>query len=212
MQHDEFDIPTPCEQDWDEMEEVDGGRFCQQCQHIVVDASSMTKKAFDRLVRREGLENICANFALGANDEIIHLPPEPSQLQRQLQGAQKLLSVAATVSLVGLAACDDLDRTPPAKPEAVQPVAPVGPGASRTPPQVDVKPINTMPKSTRSKRALMYTKRVNAGDARRVTLKGVLRDLEIIQEQRRKSHIKGRMRRRTRGKPALVIVPQDGKK
>lgn len=224
MKHDEFEIPTPCEQDWDEMEEAEGGRFCAKCQHLVVDASAMTQKAFAQLVKQEGLENICANFELDDNDNVIHLPPEPSQLQRQLQGAQKLLSVAATVSLVGLAACDDLDRSPVEKPQAVQPVqAETKPGASRTPP--NIKPIKIMPKPTRSKHALMYTKRVNSGHAphvsfksalqgvrsRRVTFKDAMRDLELIQYARQKKRIRGRMKRR-HGKPALVIIPDDDKK
>ena len=43
-----YRIDEPCSEDWDAMEPHEMGRFCQKCQHAVVDATEMTKSEFER--------------------------------------------------------------------------------------------------------------------------------------------------------------------
>ncbi|MFT5353073.1 MAG: hypothetical protein ACI9KE_000270 [Polyangiales bacterium] len=42
-----YRIDEPCNEDWDSMEVHEDGRFCQSCQHSVVDATKMTKREFE---------------------------------------------------------------------------------------------------------------------------------------------------------------------
>lgn len=38
-------VPKPCSQNWNELKETDGGRFCHNCQKTVVDFSGLSNKA-----------------------------------------------------------------------------------------------------------------------------------------------------------------------
>ncbi len=42
--HDRFEISSPCSENWDEMPREGMKRYCEKCQHSVVDFSELTPK------------------------------------------------------------------------------------------------------------------------------------------------------------------------
>lgn len=95
-------IVRGCDESWDEMMISEMGRFCERCQHEVIDSQMLTREQFFALV--DGGRPICGRLSYDARDQIIF--KQDPQLIRQRAGLKQLISVAATVSLVGLAACD----------------------------------------------------------------------------------------------------------
>lgn len=56
-----YRIDEPCTENWDSMEPKDGGRFCQSCEHVVIDATNMTKREFDAHFEASS-GGVCAQF------------------------------------------------------------------------------------------------------------------------------------------------------
>ena len=54
-----YRIDEACNEDWDAMAPHETGRFCQRCQHAVVDATEMTKREFAAFFE-EAEGDVCA--------------------------------------------------------------------------------------------------------------------------------------------------------
>lgn len=63
-------IPTPCHENWQNMDEVQQGRFCHSCAKTVVDFSAMTdQQVIDYL---SNTQNVCGRIDAGKMDMINH--------------------------------------------------------------------------------------------------------------------------------------------
>ena len=86
-----IEIPTPCHEDWSQMTPAEKGKFCQNCQKVVVD---FTKKN-DREVLEEinEDENLCGRF-------------RKDQLNRKLNSnvRNNISKVAASIALTAMLA------------------------------------------------------------------------------------------------------------
>lgn len=109
-------IAAPCHEDWDAMNPVDRGRFCQSCTKKVHDLTEMTQDEAQALLRSRAGERICVRYAHDDQGRIRFRP-----------------AAIAAVAVAALAAC-----TPHAPPEptphepvvetiAAPPVIPVAP-------------------------------------------------------------------------------------
>lgn len=56
-----YRIDEHCNEDWDAMEPDERGRFCNRCQHSVIDATKMTKGEFETLFN-EANGDLCVQF------------------------------------------------------------------------------------------------------------------------------------------------------
>lgn len=56
-----YRIDEHCNEDWDAMQPDERGRFCQRCQHSVIDATKMTKGEFETLFNNAKGE-LCVQF------------------------------------------------------------------------------------------------------------------------------------------------------
>jgi len=64
----DFRIPEPCEESWASMEPRPGGRFCQRCQHVVVDLSRLTRREAEARIKSERGEYLCVQLAVDDSD------------------------------------------------------------------------------------------------------------------------------------------------
>ena len=103
-------IDSPCDEPWDSMEPRSGGRFCQRCQHTVLDLSKMTRAQAERVIRAtpEG-ERICINMAVDPLDAPI-FRPEPRRARHFVGGL--VLVAALTAGGCGASHGED-SREPP---------------------------------------------------------------------------------------------------
>lgn len=73
-----LNIPGPCTQSWDDMNAVEGGRFCRHCQKKVIDFSGMSDQEI-----RAALDNtngqLCGRFDITQLRREITLPAEPKR-------------------------------------------------------------------------------------------------------------------------------------
>jgi len=102
-------IPKPCDESWSAMEQRADGRFCQRCQHTVVDLSRMTRRQAEARVAKETGEYLCVRLAVNEADAPL-FRPEPSRARSFAGG---LVLVAALTA----AGCRDRD------PEAAELIA-----------------------------------------------------------------------------------------
>jgi hypothetical protein len=56
-----FSIPEPCSENWNEMNPVEQGRFCDKCCKAVVDFSSKTTNEILDFLKASRTKSICAN-------------------------------------------------------------------------------------------------------------------------------------------------------
>lgn len=71
-------IPKPCEEPWSAMEQRADGRFCQRCQHTVVDLSRMTRRQAEARLAKEAGDYLCVRLAIDESDAPL-FRPEPSR-------------------------------------------------------------------------------------------------------------------------------------
>lgn len=88
-------IPQPCNERWSEMTPTEQGRFCQSCQHQVIDFTKMTDAQIVRyLTKQQG--RVCGrmqNFQLNRN----LLPP---QIETK-SWLQKMIALVAFIMSFG---------------------------------------------------------------------------------------------------------------
>ena len=113
----EVAIPEPCDMDWDEMDDWSAKeRFCQRCEKSVHNLSALTEVEAMTLLERTGWQ-ACVNFEVDEEGKVVYRKPDPTRLERQIEGALRLVAAAAII--LPLAACDT-----PAEASAIAPVAP----------------------------------------------------------------------------------------
>ena len=139
-------LPKPCHVAWDTMHAEDASprRYCDTCEKHVHDLSAMTKREAEALLQASDW-NICVNYEVNEDGEMLFQPEPPSRLMQQIQGAQKLLAAAALITPLALiqAACDEdpslrLGGEPMPVAQSVEatggtPTTPPGPGAGLEP-------------------------------------------------------------------------------
>lgn len=55
-------IPQPCSEKWNNMEALDGGRFCTACSKVVVDFTHMSASEITAYFEKRTKERICGRF------------------------------------------------------------------------------------------------------------------------------------------------------
>jgi hypothetical protein len=87
-------IPTPCTQNWADMDIAEQGRYCQSCRKTVTDFSSLTNDQILKTLSASG--DTCGRFAFGQLDILNStlVPQKPSRF------SWKKLSIAA--AFIGL--------------------------------------------------------------------------------------------------------------
>ena len=108
-----YRIDEPCNEDWDAMEPREGGRFCQSCAHVVVDATKMSKKEFEAFFdAADG--DVCAQFLTN--------PLGDGVFRRALTPPRPLGSFVLLSTLLASACASE--SAPPIEPEEVQVILP----------------------------------------------------------------------------------------
>jgi hypothetical protein len=107
-----YRIDEPCTENWDAMEPKDGGRFCQSCEHVVIDATNMTKREFDAHFEATS-GGVCAQFR--AN------PVGDGVFRRDLPRPRSLGSFVLLSTLLA-SACGTEAPAEPAQVAAIEPV------------------------------------------------------------------------------------------
>jgi hypothetical protein len=90
MRRTHLPISSPCHEDWDAMDRVARGRFCQQCDKQVFDLSSMTEREAEGVLAEHAGARICVRYCHGRDGAIRFRPERPA---------------AVAVLAVALAAC-----------------------------------------------------------------------------------------------------------
>lgn len=89
-------VDAPCQEDWQKMSEHEPGRFCQRCQHTVIDFSSFSDKELQQFLQQAA--NIpCGRFHNTQLNRVIGLPQE-----RMLKPRQAAPVAAAVLILFSL--------------------------------------------------------------------------------------------------------------
>jgi hypothetical protein len=104
MKRVKVDLSFVCDEEMDAMPEVEGGRACARCEHVVRDLTAMRQEDALRMLRdaEERGERVCAWQLAGPDGETLFLdsPPERLQLARQLRGATQMMLRAASLMAV----------------------------------------------------------------------------------------------------------------
>lgn len=108
-----YRIDEHCNEDWDAMQPDEQGRFCQRCQHSVIDATKMTKGEFETLFN-DAQGELCVQFRANPSGDGI--------FRRDLVKPRPLGSFVLLSTLLA-GACS---TEPPPGPASVPLVAPGG--------------------------------------------------------------------------------------
>jgi hypothetical protein len=97
-------IPSPCNADWDKMENRDRSRFCKNCNKIVYDFTQRSEEDLNKLIQETG-KGFCGRFYEDQIDQNLRLSyRKRSLLQSFIKTSLSLLSIIAlkllTVSYV----------------------------------------------------------------------------------------------------------------
>jgi hypothetical protein len=116
----EIEIPEPCDMAWDEMDDWSAkARFCRRCDKSVHNLSALTEAEAHDLLERTGWQ-ACVNFEVDDEGKVVYRKPAPSRLERQIEGAMRLVAAAAVA--LPLAACSVPAEAPMSAPIAVSPI------------------------------------------------------------------------------------------
>jgi hypothetical protein len=88
-------IPQPCNQDWADMQPVEGGRFCGSCRHAVVDFTRMTDQEILAAFTRH---SPCGRFRADQLERVIAAPATPAGMHWLPRWALSLLLLAGAAS------------------------------------------------------------------------------------------------------------------
>lgn len=88
-------IAEPCEERWEDMERRPEGRFCDRCQHTVLDLTRLTKREATKRLKQETRDYVCVQLAMRGDDAVFK--PEPKS--RWAPGL--VLAAALTVGCSG---------------------------------------------------------------------------------------------------------------
>lgn len=94
----ELKIDEPCHMSWADLEGAGARRFCDQCTLHVVDGSSMTQSAAEKLVE-ESEERVCMRVEVDGQGRPVHTP-ETAAAGRVLSGIKWTLASSLLVACV----------------------------------------------------------------------------------------------------------------
>ncbi len=95
MKRGELPIPEPCRESLADMRVLPTKqRYCEKCEHSVIDVSAMTESQARRFLARAQPSGVCVSYLVGADGQIAFQPTQP---RRSLAAPALLgLSLAAT--------------------------------------------------------------------------------------------------------------------
>jgi hypothetical protein len=67
-------IPTPCHENWDNMTNVQQGKFCGSCQKNVVDFSDMSDRQVAEFFKKPSTGSVCGRFMTDQLERDIEIP------------------------------------------------------------------------------------------------------------------------------------------
>jgi hypothetical protein len=174
----DFRIPEPCPERWDEMQPRGEGRYCDRCQHTVLDLSRMSRRQAEHRLKAERGDYVCVRLAFDPLERPV-FRPEPSRAPYFAGG----LVLVAALTAGGCAGTEtgagepevaqlapDPAAEPPMMPVADGPMLPTlteAPGVTSDTPElatgpVDAEVVDDDPTPTAAQRAL--TRRKHARD------------------------------------------------
>lgn len=118
-----FHIPEPCEERWEDMAPRGEGRFCERCQHTVVDLSKMSRAQAESRMRRVTGDYLCVQLAVDEDDAAL-FRPAPSRAPHWAGG----LVLLSALSAAGCAEGDAPEMT-----ETIEPCELPDPGPAMQP-------------------------------------------------------------------------------
>ena len=118
----EIGIASPCGEDLDAMSGTHGCRFCEKCQHEVINLSAMTRSAAEAFLERNAEnDDLCVMVEHHGSGEVLFMP-EPERRREEREYARWLKAAAVAIPL--LAACNN--TKPSTKtPKPTQTITPV---------------------------------------------------------------------------------------
>ncbi|WP_276504523.1 carboxypeptidase-like regulatory domain-containing protein [Terrimonas pollutisoli] len=72
--HIQLNIPSPCNENWDQMKPVNTGKFCGSCQKQVMDFTSMSDTQLVEFFRKQMTGSVCGRFMNAQLDRPIEIP------------------------------------------------------------------------------------------------------------------------------------------
>ena len=85
-------IKNACQQQWSEMSEGRGGKFCEQCQKTVIDFTQFTDQEIIQLIN-EKKEKLCARVLPGQTNRNLEIPQQGNKLASSVLAIGLLASV-----------------------------------------------------------------------------------------------------------------------
>ena len=70
----QLSVPTPCHEDWDKMNPVEKGRFCDSCQKKVIDFSNMSDREIATFFKKPSSDSVCGRFMQDQLERSIEIP------------------------------------------------------------------------------------------------------------------------------------------
>src|SRR5215211_7593598 len=72
--HLQLSVPTPCHENWDKMNPVEKGRFCDSCQKKVIDFSHMSDREVATFFKKPSTGSVCGRFMPDQLDRAFEIP------------------------------------------------------------------------------------------------------------------------------------------
>lgn len=73
-------IQNPCSENWNKMNKTEKGRFCESCNHIVIDFTNMTNEEIESYFEVNSRDNICGNYKKSQ----VYVPKETYSFKNKL--------------------------------------------------------------------------------------------------------------------------------
>ncbi len=70
----QLNIPMPCHEDWDAMDNTAKGKFCGSCQKHVIDFTNMSDRQLAEFFKKPSTGNVCGRFMGDQLDRAIDIP------------------------------------------------------------------------------------------------------------------------------------------
>src|SRR5882672_521370 len=70
----QLNIPEPCHEDWDKMNPVEKGRFCDSCQKQVIDFTNMSDVQLATFFKKPSTGSVCGRFYQDQLDREMGIP------------------------------------------------------------------------------------------------------------------------------------------
>lgn len=123
-----FQVPEPCSERWETMERRPDGRFCQKCQHTVIDLSRLTRREAEKKVAAVKGDYVCVQLAMG--EDGAQFRPEAKRAAKWAGGLVLAAALSAGCAPEESAVVVDepcaLEPMTPLPPEAIAVSQPVG--------------------------------------------------------------------------------------